>query len=341
MPKTNPSVSAAPVAKPATGERQRPLITVLDVASGLPTNFMGEIESCRLVLWKYPKKVKGSPGYFVATRLVINPDDSDVNDGKPVVAYYKTADIISVGKDGSERPGLIPSMDGFDPAGGISLDDLRKLALDGEANQLEEGEEDLFSGIYLAYYDSAHPIKIPGSSPWVEFKDHSTKNGVPVDMFSEGDWSRLDGTRGFFERVERKERKIRDGEEPAQKKNFKDELLVMTQYEEPQAGATSTARKPAATSTAAPATSTAATPAASEPAETSHPLDDRLVTYVLGLLADAPDNKIAKSKLLQGIGKEFTGADMKPALQRVQSAAFLGAADQPWTYGEDGTVSLG
>jgi hypothetical protein len=343
MPKTATPASATTT--PSAGAPNRPIITVLDVASGLPSHFMGEITDSSLVFWKYPKAVKGSPGYFTASRLTITPDDSDVNNGAPIVAYYKVADCVTIQKDGSERPGLIPSIDGLEPPAGIDRDNIRLMALDGTANYLEDGEEDLFAGRFLAYMDPQHPIKVPGGAPWVEFKDFSVKNGLPVDFFAEGDWHALNGVRGFFERVERKERKVRDGEEPAAKKQFKDELLVMTQYEEPaaamsKAAPASRASKPATAAASTGSSAASTTPAATSastasPAEPSE-LEGRFMGWVMSLVPDG--GALTKMQLISKVPGGFKGAELKPALALAQNKEFLGTFA---TVAADGSLTLG
>ena len=60
------------------------------LASGLPTDFDGEVIEARTKVWDYDGKQDdaGNLRYTLAIRLLIKPDDPEVNKGEPVVAHY-------------------------------------------------------------------------------------------------------------------------------------------------------------------------------------------------------------------------------------------------------------
>ena len=79
---------------------------------GLPSGFIGEVADASFEKWNYGST---SYGEVLALKLTIAPDDEEVNDGKPVEAYYSAGKLsfFAPSEDGEEEsdsgPFVVPT----------------------------------------------------------------------------------------------------------------------------------------------------------------------------------------------------------------------------------------
>lgn len=290
------------------------------VQGGLPTDFDGVAEKFRLVPWNYGGK---RDEYSPAIRVDIVPDEDSGHD--PFSAY------LSVG--GSLKH-FVPSMDGFEPAGG-SVDDYIQLA-DGDADTDPDNPEQ-YEGIYFLTIQGEGTLS--KGSNFYQFLEALRDCGVPAEFIG-ADLSKMDGIYGHWNRVPQRKRDGLAGDDSGRSR----EILVLTEYKGKKGGGKTVAGKSKSTSTKSSANgSDNSTSADSD-------LEERLADVISSALSTEEaqaklndDGELPKKQippLILASIKSWPNSEKSAAVAMSTKPEFLGADGRPWIYNEDrGTVT--
>lgn len=290
------------------------------ISGGLPDDFDGEVKKARFFPW-YVQNMKqtGHPGYALALKLIIEPDeDSGLTDD--VTAIYSAGDLTA----------FVPTMDGITPAGG-TVDDYLELAQGGS---FPEDEAEQYEGV------EAMPVGkregLANNSNMAHFIVTAIEAGFPANSIS-NDVRCFEGVRGHWNRLEQKTRKGLENNTGGERKGD-GRILLLTEVQKITKKTTS---KPVAASSPAAAAKRSSKPAVEEleedVTETSasngdSDFNEELSTAIVELLSDN-DNSLTRGKLIPLVMRKFTGPQKALAMKQAGDVTFLSSSDL-WEYDE-------
>lgn len=281
------------------------------VAGGLPTDFDGEVIEARTEVWDYDGKTDdaGNQRFTLGVRLTIQPDDSEVNKGEPIIAHFSAGNPQH----------FAPSVDEENP-------------VDGYADENGIGGMALCEG--TSFVPTGSKSALNNNTNWAQFLEALMNAQFKGQLTP--DVRFLEGLYGHWDRIPQKTRAGLQGQ--SQEGGNKKEILAITVIKpKPSSAAKAQAKAPAAKAAAPKPQAQAAAPAA--PAAGGD-LDDQLVELVKSALGGDP---VKKGSLAGLVTKSALPAAMKAkGVPRVVSAAFLegGMENGHWLWdAESGTVS--
>lgn len=270
------------------------------VASGLHSDFDGFVREARTALWNYdngngPKvDESGNVVFGSFVKLVV----VDKADGQEYIQYYSA----------TYPDAFVPSMDGETPS--------------------ELDEAGCSEGVFFVPAEGSTKSALGNNTNYAQFlralRDAGYKEAWQADVRF------LEGVSGHWDRVpvEKKGGQVRVTED-ADKKNRKNDVLVVTRYDGREAaagGATGgkpVAGKPAATKPTPVATKPSAPATPSAPTSGGGDLDSKLIPIVQSLLP-ADGTPIKKASLSGAIMKtKLTPQEKAAGVKRISSNEFL------------------